>query len=347
MTRPEGAPLLPNPHAGILGTSFKPASALLSDATSQNSGTGFRLASPVPQGESFTSPNTFLYNEPNDPYDSPAFDFTSQEITDEDLELCALAEKRSNLWKMVCKLYINAVKRPLQEFHSIIIQREELLRIRESCTPTLQSCLSTKVAQKIQAERPAEKPVLIGLIREETEKSTATLHQKFQSISDQLDAVRQQQTNFMNNVVNPKKHHGKLHSHTPKNFKGGNKQREQIQKPKPQLGRDGRTPSTVAAASSTLTPQSTSTFSPQLPTQGQADIGWGRPRGQVSAPSHTPQQQQLQSQTPSSRTTSQQSTSVHTNNGSSATTKTSGTVARKRKNTKSWSRSKSQKSKQN
>lgn len=92
------------------------------------------------------------------------------------------------------ELFVQAIKRPLTEFHSMVTHREELTRIKRITAITTQSSLATKVATKIQAERPAERPVLTGLIQEETEKTTLTLRRQMQSAMNQLELIKKQHT---------------------------------------------------------------------------------------------------------------------------------------------------------
>lgn len=232
-TRPEGSP--PEAANGILGTPFTPAATLLNRFS----------YSPLP-GENEGEVN------PEDP--TPQNNFTSQELSEKDLESITMAVEQDKLRKMIHKLYIYTVQLPIKEFHSIINQRDELQRIKRITTPALQSCLTTKVAATIQAERPADRPVLAGLIREETEKTTASLRQQLKSATDQLDYVRKQQALILSNThINNSKQRSRKHS---KNSMSGNNNEVQA-------GSTGNGTLTVAAATSTSAPSSASTVSLQ------------------------------------------------------------------------------------
>jgi hypothetical protein len=232
-----------------------------------------------------------------------------------DLESITIAVKRNKLLKMILKLYIHTVKLPIQEFHSIIVRREELQRIRRITTPIRQSCLSARVAATIQSERPADRPVLAGLIREETEKTTATLRQQLKSATDQLEYVRQQQEQIMHSYNHKlsTNNHSNNRSRKPKNVKGGNNNNNKVH-----TGSAGNGNSTVAAATSISAPITTLTTARKPPPQPQSTPGWGRNR-----------QRPIQTTGPSSVDPVENAITVH-----------------KRKGDKSWSRSKSKRNKQ-
>jgi len=357
MTRPEGLPPSTNPPTNAPGTSTQ------------------QLSTPM-TGDGLTSPDALGGQTPHDPYDSPTFDFTSQELTDEDLESCKLLEHQNKLWKMIHKLYVNTIKLPLQEFHSVVFKREELQRIRQITTPALQSCLSAKVAATIQAERPADRPVLQGLIREETEKATAVLRQQLKSTTDTLNNIRHKHATLMHHGNTPKSyHHPNQHPRGSKNYTGGNKQRHHSGKPNDHSVTVGKTSSTVAAVTSPSVPQQTMTNSLHPLPQSQSDSGWGRKRPSFHTLSASAQQSQqslrplppphtdtgwgrqrpsFQTRTDSSQQSQHQETATSQapavskiNDANSATAEGNAISGRKRKNTKSWSRSKSQRNKRN
>lgn len=286
--RPEGPP--PPQPAGIRGTSFTPASALLNRFSQ--------------------SPFNSDDESRRDPYDSPTHNFTSQELSEMDLESITIAVEHNKLRKMILKLYTHTVKLPIDEFHSTITRRDELKRIRKITTPTMQTCLSTRVVATIQSERPADRPVLAGLIREETEKTTALLRQQLKSATDQLEHVRQQQERINEHYTHTS--HSKQQSRQQKNFKGGNNKKKQS-------GSTGNGISTVAATTSTSAPKQALSVSPSQHPKPQANSGWGRNR-----------QRPTQATGPSS-----------------VEAVDNATAARKRKGNKSWQRSKSQRNEQN
>lgn len=158
-------------------------------------------------------------------FDSVCLNLTSDstEITDHDIHSLDQAVKHDQLLKMIIKLYVNAVKNPIRKFHSIVTTREELQRIKQVTTPILQTCLTKKVAATIQAERPADRPALAGLIRDETEKSTNLLRKQLKSATDKLESIQKQHSLLLHNhryVTNSQqKHRSQRHQ---KNSRGGN-----------------------------------------------------------------------------------------------------------------------------
>jgi hypothetical protein len=100
---------------------------------------------------------------------------TQDDTLYEEIDLDSIEKEatRRKLLKMLHDLYLHTVKLPVDEYHSTIIRREELIRIKRVTSSSLKSSLTAKVAAKIQAERPADRPVLAGLIRDETEKTTS------------------------------------------------------------------------------------------------------------------------------------------------------------------------------
>ena len=88
---------------------------------------------------------------------------------------------------MLDLLYTNTITLPLHEFHKTVTQREELTRIKSVTATSNLETSAKKITEIIINEMPAERPVLTGLIREETERSTSGLKRKLQSALDQLE----------------------------------------------------------------------------------------------------------------------------------------------------------------
>ena len=109
-------------------------------------------------------------------------------------ELCLAAfttsAERRKIVDHLATLYSNTITLPITAFHNIITQREELLRIKNVTTPSLLNSNASKVVETLLKERPAERPVLAGLIREETEKSTSGLKRQLKSALDQLEVTQ-------------------------------------------------------------------------------------------------------------------------------------------------------------
>ena len=116
--------------------------------------------------------------------------------------------ERRHIINMITTLYQEVITLPLVEFHKTITQREELLRIKNVTSPSLLHATATKVAETLLKERPAERPVLAGLIREETEKSTSGLKRQLKSALDQLEITKQTLQTLKHAEVNPKNKRG-------------------------------------------------------------------------------------------------------------------------------------------
>lgn len=120
----------------------------------------------------------FLQGDDGDP--APSFAVN-------DLDIATKMANRRSIRSMLYKLFINAIKKPIAEFHAFITQREELNRIRQVTAKIPLESLATKVAAKIHSERSADRPVMAGLIREETNKALTSLKRQFQSVTDQIE----------------------------------------------------------------------------------------------------------------------------------------------------------------
>jgi hypothetical protein len=272
--------------------------------------------------EQSCSPISRNESTPPDPNVSPNFFSSQPELSELDLESITITTKKYELLMMLRKLYKQSIQLPIQEFHSTVTTREELQRIRQITTPILQNNLSARVATKIQSERPADRPVLTGLIREESEKSTASLRQQLKSTSDKLEQILRQQAQQRTRDTTHQSKQPRT-SQGSKNSRGGN-----MKKNKGRTGRQGA--STVVAESLPSNPMS-STPSPSPP-----DQTWGRKRtlvGQSSTPSTTPPDQTWGRK----RTFVGQS---KPNEQNSATAVNNDSSSHRRRNTKQWKRPK-------
>jgi len=197
----------------------------------------------------------------------------------QDLDLDGIVKEASFLkvLGMIRDFYIHAVKLPIDEYHSSVTKREELLRVKRAAAVVLKSSLASKVASKIQAERPADRPVLQGLIREETEKQTALLWSHLKSATDQMAHVQQKQRQFMSDQ--PRRHQPaktskrpahfptSTHSTTPKNRGGSNNTNKWTR---------NTSKSSVVAAAGSRSFQTSAVITP-LP-QADRQQQWGRKR---------------------------------------------------------------------
>ena len=103
------------------------------------------------------------------------------------LDLIVELNNHDKFTRMIDTLYNNTITRPINKYQKIITQREELIRIKSAMTTSTLETSARKVTNIIMRELPAERPVLAGLIREETEKNTSELKRKLQSALDQIE----------------------------------------------------------------------------------------------------------------------------------------------------------------
>ena len=119
-----------------------------------------------------------------------------EEARDQDdaemIQLTANAEiigGRSTVCRNIFDAIVKCVIEPIQQFHKQRIDNEEAKRIKAAITLPRLSDTAQRVAQVIASERPAERPVLRGLIQETASKSTSDLEKRLQSLEDKLKAA--------------------------------------------------------------------------------------------------------------------------------------------------------------
>jgi hypothetical protein len=155
---------------------------------------------------------------------SPSFTQTIEfdnALAELDLDSINEHSSRTKLLKMIIDVYINTIKLPIIEFHRVVTQRDELVRIKRVTTTSILESTAAKVAAVLHAERPAERPVLSGLIREETEKSTLILKRKLQSAMDQLDQNKKQ-LKLLSSKISSRRTPEHPHTLISKNTQGSN-----------------------------------------------------------------------------------------------------------------------------
>jgi hypothetical protein len=139
-----------------------------------------------------TSPTTIFTSHP-DPSNKP-FPQTLTQLDDalSRMDIDAITNKydHQKVIHMLETLYQNTITIPIQTFHNIVTQRDELLRIKSVITTSTFEASAKKATDIITRELPAERPVLAGLIREETEQNTSGLKRKLQSALDQLERTK-------------------------------------------------------------------------------------------------------------------------------------------------------------
>jgi hypothetical protein len=139
------------------------------------------LCSPIEIDDSFITrlPSSFTQN------DNGEFDASLAAI---DLEHITSSAVKGNVQTMLLTLFIQTIKKAIIEFNACITHREELNRIKLVTTQIPMESLAAKVTAKIHAERPADRPVLAGLIHDEAEKLISDLKRKLQSATDQMES---------------------------------------------------------------------------------------------------------------------------------------------------------------
>lgn len=193
-----------------------------------------------------------------------------------DLESLTVTAQQNKLTYMIHQLLIHTIKKPITEYHATLIRRDELIRIRRITTTSIKTSLAAKVATKIQAERAADRPVLSGLIREETEKNTEDLRRQLKSATDQLEHVRQQQNSMIAqyNLKRARTMPSQNTTDTAKKRGGSNKKHKNITWSRS----TDNGYSTVAAATSPTIQNSTAQHTRFQPNHQQQQQQWGRPR---------------------------------------------------------------------
>jgi hypothetical protein len=130
-------------------------------------------------------------------------------------------EARRKLRTMIAQLLIQAIITPVQKFHQVITLREEITRIRRITTQTTTTSTVTKVAATILREQPPERPVLSGLIRDETQKSVKDLKRKLQSAMDKIERNQKLLKTLSDKTKNNDNNTNKPTNKPPKNYIGG------------------------------------------------------------------------------------------------------------------------------
>lgn len=105
-----------------------------------------------------------------------------------DLEHITSIAVKGNVQMMLHTLFIQTIKIAITNFNACITHRKELNRIKLVTTQIPMESLAAKVTAKIHAERPADRPVLTGLIHDEAEKLISNLKRKLQAVTDQMES---------------------------------------------------------------------------------------------------------------------------------------------------------------
>ncbi len=94
----------------------------------------------------------------------------------------------------ICHLILDAINKgtiePIQKCHLQRKENNETKRIKVTFTSPCLNKAVQRVATIIANEPPAQMPVLRGLVKEATVKSTSAMEHRLQSLNDQLKAVQ-------------------------------------------------------------------------------------------------------------------------------------------------------------
>jgi len=89
---------------------------------------------------------------------------------------------RSTIRTLLLFLIQQAITNPIMEFHRIHKLKDESKRIAVAIIPRQLSDAAQRIAAVVQAERPADRPVLCGLIREHADNSIEEMRKRLQSL---------------------------------------------------------------------------------------------------------------------------------------------------------------------
>jgi hypothetical protein len=166
--------------------------------------TGYtRLIAPT----TVTTPAPTLQQRETLPGNPPIFSVNQQPVNDNtshtqdsidislaniNLEEITIHAEKQKIQTMLYNLVINGIKKPIIEFNACVTHRVELNRIKAATTSLPMESLAAKVTAKIHAELTVDRPVLRGLIRDESDKATGKviedLKRKLQSVSDKFES---------------------------------------------------------------------------------------------------------------------------------------------------------------
>ena len=87
---------------------------------------------------------------------------------------------RSTIRVLLLFLIQQAIANPITEFHRVHKVNDESKKIAVAIIPRQLSDTAQRIAAVVQAERPADRPVLCGLIREQADKSIEEMRKRLQ-----------------------------------------------------------------------------------------------------------------------------------------------------------------------
>lgn len=168
----------------------------------------FRLQSPTEESNSSSSEEYKSESQQDKELDASIAAIDVDKFTNEAMQ--------ASLHTMTVKLLLNVIQEPIREFHRRVTHREELERIRRITAHATLTSAASRITSVIQTERPADRPVLSGLIRDETKKSVSDLKRKLQSAMDSIERNQKSLKTLSNQIrgqnsnsnSNSKKHSG-------------------------------------------------------------------------------------------------------------------------------------------
>ena len=114
------------------------------------------------------------------PDEEMANEFATQ--NEDTAEAANIIGGRSTIRQLLLFLIQQAIANPITEFHRVHKTNDESRRIATAITPQQLSDAAQRIAAVVQAERPAARPVLCGLIREQADKSIEDMRKRLQSL---------------------------------------------------------------------------------------------------------------------------------------------------------------------
>lgn len=91
--------------------------------------------------------------------------------------------------------------KPLQAFHAHIANNAQACQIMKATKEPMFDQAAARIAAIVEAQRPANRPTIKGLIHDDVDKTTEELHRRIQSLKAKLDKA--------NNTLKWKKTHSR------------------------------------------------------------------------------------------------------------------------------------------
>jgi hypothetical protein len=99
----------------------------------------------------------------------------------------SLTRERATIINALALLIDDGVTKPLQAFHTHIANNAQARRIMKATNEPMLDQAAARIAAVVEAERPANRPTLKGLIHDDVDKTTEELRRRVQSLEAKLD----------------------------------------------------------------------------------------------------------------------------------------------------------------